>query len=297
MTLNISLPSEDILREIGSAQNKQLAQQKKRQIEVRILKQKIRKLLRMSGHKNRYRTEEYVAKAYGQKWQHRHEKGEVKSRTTQIPVEFGNECFLVDPTVLRKLHTMRVAGVIEKLKPTRVLDVGCGNGERLLILSAIFPDVYFTGIDLTKEGIAIANSIKAAGKLPTSFNDLGPTSVNANTPIGKNVDFFCGSARQMPFEDDAFDLVYTSLALEQMNLIIDDVVSEIQRVSQRWALLYEAFSEFNRGLIQRTYIDVEEYFAMSIKSLEKQGWHKVSVDSGMPQKTYMATPNVLFEVK
>ena len=46
----------------------------------------------------------------------------------------------------------------------------------------------------------------------------------------------------MPFEDGAVDMVYTSLALEQMDLIIDDVLSEIQRVSMKWALLYEAFS-------------------------------------------------------
>ena len=135
----------------------------------------------------------------------------------------------------------------------------------------MFPDVHFIGLDLTKEGIETAKDIVAAGKLPENFDLVSPVSIGGKSFAGTNVDFFCGSARDMPFEDGAVDMVYTSLALEQMDLIIDDVLSEIQRVSMKWALLYEAFSEFNRGFIKRTYIDVEEYFAMSVKDLEKKG--------------------------
>ena len=276
MTFNISMPSEDIYKVIGNANDQRKANQKRREIEVRILKQKLRRMISFFNGKKKYRTEEYVARAYGQKWELRHAQGESKAGMAQIPVEFNNEVFLLEATVLRKLHTMRVARVIETLKPKRVLDVGCGNGERLLILATMFPDVHFIGLDLTKEGIETAKDIVAAGKLPENFDLVSPVSIGGKSFAGTNVDFFCGSARDMPFEDGAVDMVYTSLALEQMDLIIDDVLSEIQRVSMKWALLYEAFSEFNRGFIKRTYIDVEEYFAMSVKDLEK----KVGVSIG-----------------
>ena len=47
----------------------------------------------------------------------------------QIPVEFNNEVFLLEGTVLRRLHTMRVARVIETLKPkvSLMLDAEMAN--------------------------------------------------------------------------------------------------------------------------------------------------------------------------
>ena len=55
--------------------------------------------------------------------------GESKAGMAQIPVEFNNEVFLLEATVLRKLHTMRVARVIETLKPKEslMLDVEMAN--------------------------------------------------------------------------------------------------------------------------------------------------------------------------
>ena len=210
---------------IGNA-NDQRKQPEKREIEVRILKQKLRRMISFNGKKYRQRNMSLVPMG---KWELRHAQGESKAGMAQIPVEFNNEVFLLEATVLRKLHTMRVARVIETLKPKRVLDVGCGNGERLLILATMFPDVHFIGLDLTKEGIETAKDIVAAGKLPENFDLVAPVSIGGKSFAGTNVDFFCGSARDMPFEDGAVDMVYTSLALEQMNLIIDDVLSEIQR--------------------------------------------------------------------
>ena len=115
---------------------------------------------------------------------------ESKAGMAQIPVEFNNEVFLLEGTVLRKLHTMRVARVIETLKPRSVLDVGCGNGERLLILATMFPEVDFIGLDLTKEGIEAAQDIVAAGKLPENFDLVSPVCIGGQSFAGTNVDFF-----------------------------------------------------------------------------------------------------------
>ena len=72
MTFNISMPSEDIYKVIGNANDQRKANQKRREIEVRILKQKLNRMISFFNGKKKYRTEEYVARAYGQKWELRH---------------------------------------------------------------------------------------------------------------------------------------------------------------------------------------------------------------------------------
>jgi len=38
-----------------------------------------------------------------------------------------------------------------------VIDIGCGSGRAIALLAANFPDSHFTGLDISEEGIAVAN--------------------------------------------------------------------------------------------------------------------------------------------
>ena len=52
----------------------------------------------------------------------------------------------VGSTRFRQLFLCRV---MERLKPRSVLEVGCGNGINLILLSDRFPEISFTGVELT----------------------------------------------------------------------------------------------------------------------------------------------------
>lgn len=88
-------------------------------------------------------------------------------------------------------------------KYKKVLEIGCGNGRNLQLLFDKSTELY--GIDISNDGIKKASS----------------------RYIGL---FTCGSAKQLPYDDNIFDIVFSVHTLEQMKPIIKEVVKEIYRV-------------------------------------------------------------------
>ena len=68
-----------------------------------------------------------------------------------------------------------------------MLDAGCGTAPMISVLSERFPNVNFTGIDLTPKMIEVAKS--------------------KNIP---NATFVCGDCESLPFEKDSFDVIICS---------------------------------------------------------------------------------------
>lgn len=76
---------------------------------------------------------------------------------------------------------------IEKEPFHDLLDAGCGTAPMLSLLTERFPDAHFTGIDLTPKMIEVAKS----KHLP-------------------NTEFVCGDCENLPFADNAFDVIICS---------------------------------------------------------------------------------------
>ena len=75
----------------------------------------------------------------------------------------------LDGVAAARLRAPIFAAVLAELKPRTVLEVGCGNGINLLSLADAFPDVKFTGLDLTAEGIAAAKKLQEGEALPEAL--------------------------------------------------------------------------------------------------------------------------------
>ena len=76
---------------------------------------------------------------------------------------------------------------IEKEPFMDLLDAGCGTAPMLSLLTERFPDAHFTGIDLTPKMVEVAK----AKNLP-------------------NTTLVCGDCENLPFEEDAFDVIICS---------------------------------------------------------------------------------------
>ena len=198
----------------------------------------------------------------------------------------------LDGVAAARIRAPLLAAVIDRLAPKKVLEVGCGNGINLFSLAGHFPDVAFTGIDLTPAGIDAAKKVQAAAALPPQLADYIPLEM-ADPQAFKRIAFQQGSAAELPFADGEFDLVYTVLAVEQMERIRDAALAEIARVTRGHVLMLEPFRDANLKGVRRLYALSRNYFRGSIKGLGRFGLEPIWATEDFPQEAFLGSPLVL----
>jgi pseudaminic acid biosynthesis-associated methylase len=106
-----------------------------------------------------------------------------------------------------------------ELAPGRVLEVGCNVGANLRWIAEILPPHNVYGIDINRRALA---ELQAA--LP-------------------GVQALCGPARELPFRDRWFDLVFTmGVLIHQPESTLPLVMSEVVRCARRYVLCGEYFA-------------------------------------------------------
>jgi len=112
----------------------------------------------------------------------------------------------------------------EVQKCKNILEIGCGNGYTLGILSTAFPSYKFTGLDFSEDLLQIANERKL-----------------------KNVSFEQGDARKLRFDDESFDVIFTErciinlLTWEEQQQALDEMCRILKKGG--YILFMESFSE------------------------------------------------------
>lgn len=105
---------------------------------------------------------------------------------------------------LRFVEKPMMISMIPDIKDKKVLMLGCGTGEEKLILEKYSPKK-LVGLDLSEKSIAIAKK---------SYPDC---------------EFHVGNMLNLPFKDEEFDFIYSSLAISHIE-DKDKVFKEIKRV-------------------------------------------------------------------
>ena len=181
---------------------------------------------------------------------------------------------------------------LRQLGPATVLEVGCGNGINLHLLAGAFPEVTFTGVEMSERGCAAARSIAGSAVLPPVLQAFAPFRIVEPGAV-RGVRVVRGSGAALPFPDRSFDVVMTSLALEQMEQIRDRALSELARVSAGYVVMLEPFAEVNGGGLRRAYVKAYDYFEGTISELHRYGLEVVSVLTDMPHKAWLGTALVI----
>jgi ubiquinone/menaquinone biosynthesis C-methylase UbiE len=198
----------------------------------------------------------------------------------------------LDGMAAARLRAPLLAAVIDRLQPKTVLEVGCGNGINLLSLAGHFPTVEFSGVDQSAVSIGGARKLQAADTLPPSLADYIPLQ-EADALAFKRIDFVEGAPSALPFQDGGFDLVFTVLAVEQLERIRDRALAEIARVSRGHVLMLEPFRDANRKGLRRLYALSRNYFRGSIQGLARFGLEPVWATDDFPQEAFLGSPLVL----
>jgi SAM-dependent methyltransferase len=204
----------------------------------------------------------------------------------------GEHRFLADRAGVPRYRSVMLAAAIRKLRPRRVLEVGCGNGINLLLLANAFPETEFSGLDLTDAGVRAARDVQSGPRLPASLATYAPEP-QIDPDAFRRIDFQQGDAIRMPFGSGAFDLVFTVLSVEQMERVRHQALAEIARVSKAHVLNLEPFREANRTWWRRMHVWVRDYFKGSIAELPQYGLEPVWSTMDFPQEVQLGAALVL----
>ena len=229
--------------------------------------------------------------AWGAGYQrYRIDRNDLKAK----PWSWRGRRLLLDPAAATRLRTVLFAAVLDQLKPRRVLEVGSGNGINLLSLAGAFPEIEFTGLELTDEGVEQARRAQSDGATARIVEAYSPLDVREPSAIAR-IRFVQGDASAMPFEAGSFDLVMTVLAVEQMEGIRSAALSEISRVAGGHVLMLEPFRDMNARGLRRLYVQSRGYFRGSIGELRDFGLEPLWATADYPQEAFLGTAFVLAE--
>jgi ubiquinone/menaquinone biosynthesis C-methylase UbiE len=202
--------------------------------------------------------------------------------------------FRMHATAGRRARILLLMRTIEALRPRSVLEIGFGEGLNLMMLAAQFPEIRFAGIELTEGGYRAAAALKGEPILPEKLQAFSPRPV-LDVATHRAIELHHGSAANLPFAANEFDLVFTSLALEQMAAVQDEVLGEINRVTTRHAAMIEPFGDFNAEGLRRSYTRNLGYFCMPLSGLANYGLSVCSVNDGVPYKVHLRPALVVAE--
>lgn len=192
---------------------------------------------------------------------------------------FKKKYFLSSNSLTTRVQQYLMIDKINEFKPLKVLEVGCGQGFQLLLLSRLFPKISFIGIDQSEVGINFANSFKnelldeiLTKPLDYKFNDVKED----------NLEYSIQDAKKIKIESNSVDLVFTNLALEQMDNIKFEVISEIKRVSKKYIILIEPFKDLNDKGIKYLHHSAKRYFNLRYNELADNNFKIVEYQNSFP---------------
>lgn len=181
---------------------------------------------------------------------------------------------------------------ISALRPRSILEVGCGDGLYSILLANRFPEISYRAIDLSTTGIKLAKKIQTHQTLSPHVTAFSPEEFL--DPNGfKKIKFESANVAELGFSKNSFDLVFTCVALEQMESIRMKALSEIARVCDKWTIMFEPFSEFTDTPLRSEYKKFSHYFNASLEDLTRVGLKPVCVTDDMPQKSTLSVPLVV----
>jgi SAM-dependent methyltransferase len=200
--------------------------------------------------------------------------------------QYGSQVMFATSAAGSRARLLVLMRTIVRLRPRTVLEVGCGNGLNLLILACRFPEIRFAGIELTEGGFAVARAVQEEAGLPAVLQRFSPEPI-VDATAHRAVAFHLGSAAAVPFADGAFDVVYSSLALEQMEQLRPQALSEMARVSAQHAVMLEPFWDCNDRGLRRDYLLARDHFCGRIDELPRYGFEPVLVTDDLPGEIWL----------
>lgn len=229
-------------------------------------------------------TQDAVKDVYRRRWTRETlDTYQITRESKVVPCVWRERAMLARALGTHRVQQLFLMRAIARLQPSSVLEVGCGNGLQLIPMAARFPAIRFAGAELTEAGVQAVKAVQKLAELPDEIRRFAPEPLVDGT-AHRRIEVVQADARSLPFEDGTFDVVYTCLALEQMETIRDLALREIARVARRYVVMVEPFREYNNHGIRRAFIKASGYFAGRVSDLPSYGLRPLLVTADWPHK-------------
>lgn len=241
-------------------------------------------LLPGDGSRADYRTAEFVNETYSRGWAQYKlpDPADAAGPVKTVYLDWNDTAYEALVFARGRCHLLGLAKVFECLRPATVLEIGSGPGINLIALSAVFPEIDFSGIELTETGVKAAQSVQGSA-MPDGIERIAPMPVKSRTAHDR-ISFRQGDARHLPFPAASFDLVFSRLALEQMEQIREQALAEIHRVTRSHAVFIEPFKDYNRDPLRALVTGMKNYISLSVDDLPAFGFEPVFRFADWPHK-------------
>ena len=263
-----------------------------------LLKNAIREYARHLAGRPRHRASGAVAQIYQASYSDGMEPLELSLDPAAVARPFllePEKLVYMPPVGLFAAYLGAVGDAIAQLRPTSVCEVGFGSGKNLLYLANRFPDIQFSGYELTAAGVGLARHMQQLASLPPNIARLVGFGAKQENDCVQRIDFRQGNAAALPAADGGTDVTVTVLALEQMFSIMPQALAEIRRITRKQVIFIEPFLDTNDWL-GRMHLRSRDYLQMATPDLVAAGFRPRAVIRGLPQKLTFRAPMIVADV-
>lgn len=235
-----------------------------------------------------HRDAHFVSNTYERIWGRNNATNATSMQKRHVPLWVGGHLALVSGWFLYWRCTRAILDAAANLGAKSILEVGSGRGLNLALMALRRPDLTYTGVELTSNGIEASRAL--VNDLPPQCLEVaGVATLNEERRAAlKRIEFQQGNAMQMPFPDKHFDVSFTNLVLEQIPHDFGKALDEMRRVTRHYCIFNEAFAEANDWL-GKAYLRRIDYFRFSKEEWRKHGLEPVAFTTEMPQKLTFRT--------
>jgi len=236
----------------------------------------------------------FVSKVYSSIYGRSNDEWVERRTNNRYVLEFSQERLEVNGWFLLSIYVHLIDKILKGTKAGHVIEIGSGRGNNIVTLALKNPDIKFTGLEYSDNGVMASHALM--NNVPLELVKMaGNRSFTEKDMLNKNVTFYVGNAFKAPFRDNSFDLSYTILALEQMPHKFQNAVIEMKRITRKYCVFVEPFREAN-PMYGRLHLETVDYFRSSFKSFIKFGLRPVYFTDNFPQKYKYHTGLLITEV-
>ena len=263
--------------------------------ELIYLEECFKELLGFSQYRKRLqgkRTQTLVKETYERVFSLTNEEWACQMTRANSCLVYKNERWIADGWLLKNVIIQILDSCFSQLGCKNILETGSGRGDNIVSLSLKNPGLNLTGLEFTQSGLQRGRELANDPQFAVNTVDIIKSAAGLDNG---RVSFVKGNALKMPFADNSFDTIFTTLILEQMPYDYPKVLQEIKRVASRYAIFIEPFSEAN-NLRGRLHLRKVDYFRFSYSNFESFGLRPVAFFTDYPQKANQGSGLLITEI-